>query len=121
MRRESFEQVISRYLVGAVLALGLTLLSYFAVTHHWPGSVFGISLVVMVLAVVQFVVQLVSFLHLSGDMKPRWRSWSLYFTILTLSIVVVGSLWVMINLNYRMGMGPEGMQEYMIQQNKEGF
>jgi len=121
MKTETFEQIVSRYLIGAVLALGLTILSYFAVVHHWSTSVVGLSVIVLGLGIVQLVVQLISFLHLSSDAKPYWRNWTFLFTVLTLSIVVVGSLWIMIHLNYRMGMGPDGMQEYMIDQNKEGF
>jgi hypothetical protein len=36
-------------------------------------------------------------------------------------IIVVGSLWIMKNLDYRMGMSSEAMNEYMKTQNTKGF
>jgi len=36
-------------------------------------------------------------------------------------VIVIGSLWIMQNLDYRMGMSGEAMNEYMKEQNKKGF
>lgn len=121
MKHESYAQAVGRYLIGAVAAVGLTLLAYFSVVMEWFSQETALVLAVMVFATLQLVIQLYTFLHLGGEKKPRLRSASFAFTILMLVVVVAGSLWIMMHLNYRMGMSPEAMEEYMIQQNKEGF
>ena len=121
MKQESYTQAIGRYLIGAVAAVGLTLLAYFSVVMRWFDQDAALVLAIMAFATLQLVIQLYTFLHLGGEKKPRLRSASFAFTLLMLIVVVAGSLWIMIHLNYRMGMSPEAMEEYMIQQNKEGF
>lgn len=108
------------YIVGFVLSVVLTLLAYFAVTQHWlEGS--GLVGLIMGLAAVQFIVQVVFFLHLGGETKPRWRLSAFLFMLLVLVIIVGGSLWIMENLNYNMMMTPEQMDEYMLKQSNKGF
>lgn len=121
MKPESYAQAVGRYLIGAVVATGLTLLAYFSVTESWFDSLTALVCAIMVFAAIQLTVQLYTFLHVGADKKPRLRNMSFAFTALMLVVVVVGSLWIMYHLNYRMGMSPEAMQEYMLQQNKEGF
>lgn len=108
------------YIVGFVLAVGLTILAYLTVTEHWlVGStlVFGL----MGLAVIQFVVQLIFFLHVGQESKPRWNLAVFLFTLLVLMVIVFGSLWIMYNLNYNMNMTSEQMDEFMIKQSDKGF
>ena len=57
---------------------------------------------VMALAVVPIVVHLIYFLHLDGSSAQRWNVMAFLFTLLILAIVVVGSLWVMHNMNANM-------------------
>lgn len=70
-----------------------------------------------ILAFGQFVVQLVYFLHLGTEQKPRWKLLVFWFMIVVVLIVVVGSLWIMYNLNYNMIMPPENMNI----QTQKGF
>jgi cytochrome o ubiquinol oxidase subunit IV len=56
--------------------------------------------VIIVLAVSQLFVQLLFFLHLSRESRPRWNLIVLLFAAMVLLIVVLGSLWIMNNLNY---------------------
>ena len=73
-------------------------------------------------AAAQLYIQSRYFLHLDDDKeKPKWRLASYLFTWFTLLIIVVGSLWVMNNLNYNMMMIPEEMTERMLEQNAKGF
>lgn len=112
--------VVWLYVIGFVLAIGLTILAYLTVTQHWlAGStlVFGL----MGLAVIQFVVQLIFFLHVGQESKPRWNLAVFLFTLLVLMIIVFGSLWIMYNLNYGMNMSSEQMDEFMIKQSDKGF
>lgn len=111
---------IRRYVYGLIAAVSLVYLAYFAVVGEW---FVGASLAawLLILAGVQFVVQLVVFLHVGQESKPRWTMWSIIYTMLMLLIIVVASLWIMANMNYNMHMSPEQMQEFMLEQNKKGF
>ena len=58
--------------------------------------------VVLVCAVVQVLVHLVYFLHLDSKSEGGWNLIAIVFAALIILIVVVGSLWIMWNLNYNM-------------------
>lgn len=111
----------ARYTYAYAMAAGLTFLA-FAIAH---GNLFtGTSLAAVLLAAAaaQLYIQSRYFLHLDDKKEvPRWRLASYVFTWLTLLIVVVGSLWIMYNLNYNMGMSPSDMTNYMLEQNGKGF
>ena len=53
-------------------------------------------------ALVQAIVQLIFFLHLGQEGKPHWETFIFFFMLLILMIIVLGSLWVMNDLNERM-------------------
>lgn len=55
-------------------------------------------------ALIQAVVQLIFFLHLGQEGKPHWETFIFLFMLLILLIIVIGSLWVMNDLNERMMM-----------------
>lgn len=95
------EGSFSSYTIGFVLSIALTLLAYFLVVNHvLVGEWLVIS--VMGLAILQALVQLLFFLHLGAESQPRWGFYTFIFMVVILVIIVVGSLWVMSNLDYRM-------------------
>ena len=57
---------------------------------------------IIVLALAQALVQLLFFLHVGQEAKPRWETRAFCFMVLILLIIVIGSLWVMHDLNDRM-------------------
>ena len=69
------------------------------------------------IALVQLVVQLIFFLHLLNESKPRWNLIFFISTIGIILIVVVGSVWIMNHLNYNMM--PMQMNKYI--QSQDGF
>lgn len=99
------------YVVGFVLSVLTTLLAYFFVVNElWPKET--LVYIVMAIAVVQLIVQVVFFLHIGRG--SRWKLITFIFTILIVAIVVVGSIWIMDNLNYNMmDMTPQEQQQYM--------
>jgi cytochrome o ubiquinol oxidase operon protein cyoD len=102
------------YITGFILSIFLTMVAYMtAVRHLLRGNAF-VALIVG-LALIQFFVQLFFFLHLGRETRPRWKLLVLFFMVLIVLILVLGSLWIMSNLNYRMT--PEQMDQYMINQN----
>lgn len=77
---------------------------------------FVTAIILSVLASVQLVVQLLFFLHLGEESKPRWKLLSLIFALIILGIIVFGSLWIMFDLQSRMMMSTEDMIKYMNRQ-----
>ena len=99
------------YIIGFVLSVITTFLAYsFVVNEMWSSDV--LVYVVLAIAVVQLVVQVVFFLHIGRGSK--WKLITFLFTLLIIAIVVVGSIWIMQNLNYNMmDMSPDEMKQYM--------
>lgn len=107
--------------VGFLLALSLTLLAYAVVVNHWLHGAL-VMITIVVLAVTQLVVQMVFFLHLGRENKPRWNLTAFFFMLIFLFIIIAGSLWIMYNLNYNMiQMTPDQMNTYMTKQSSAGF
>lgn len=110
------------YVIGFVLSLVFTLGAYALVqqhvnTHH---SAFPHQLlipIIMALALAQLTAQLVFFLHLGKESKPRWNLMVFFFAVMVVGIVVIGSLWIMQNLNYHMH--PQETEDYIIKD--EGY
>lgn len=111
---------IKSYTIGFVISIVLTLTAYIVVTNHWFSKQI-IIYSIMGLAAVQLVVQLVFFLHLGRESKPRWNLAAFAFMLAVLLILVIGSLWIMNNLNYNMTMSPQEMNDYMLKQTNKGF
>lgn len=112
---------LAPYVSGFGLSVGLTLAAYLMVTHHalsqWP-----LALALGGLAILQFVVQLFFFLHLGKESGPRERLYALLFMLLVVGIVVMGSIWIMYNLNYRMiPAGSRQVNSYMKSQADGGL
>ncbi len=101
------------YQLGFVLSIGLTIAAFYIVTNHLF-STNGIIASIFGLAVVQLVVQLVFFLHLDKESKPRMNLMAFLFALMVVLIIVGGSLWVMYHMNYTMT--PSEMNNYMVGQ-----
>ncbi len=111
---------ITRYTIGFILSLLLSLAAYYYVvlggSETWFLPILGM------LAITQMVVQLIFFLHLGEEVRPRYRLASFGFMLIILIVVVVGSLWVMVHLNENMmHMSPDEKTNYMMTQHDKGF
>ena len=105
------------YAAGFVLSIICTAVVYWFVDRHIangnPDSSRRLLIAfIMAFAMVQLVVQLVFFLHLGREHKPKWNMYALLFTGLIVTILVAGTLWIMANLNYNMM--PEQQDTYII-------
>jgi cytochrome o ubiquinol oxidase operon protein cyoD len=98
------------YVTGFVASIVLTVTAYLLVVHRLLTRRLLIGAVVA-LALTQFLVQVVFFLHLGRETKPRWKLAVFLFMTMVVLILVFGSLWIMTNLNYRMT--PAQMNTYM--------
>ncbi len=105
------------YIVGFFLSVDCTLVAYALVVahlntgHQWPSDQVLLPIIIF-LALAQFAVQLVYFLHLGHETSPRWKLLVFGFTTLIVAILVFGSLWIMNNLNYHQP--PGGTDSYII-------
>jgi cytochrome o ubiquinol oxidase operon protein cyoD len=88
-------------LIGFGLSLLLTSLSFLLVHFRVLDGRYLIYTVVA-LAVVQAIVQSLCFLHVGQEPKPRWESLIYAFMVLIMLVIVLGSLWIMFDLDYRM-------------------
>jgi cytochrome o ubiquinol oxidase subunit IV len=100
------------YTIGLLLAVGLTATSFWvANTGLLWGP--GVALGLVVLAVAQMGIHLVFFLHITTGPDNTNNVLALAFGILTVLLVVVGSLWIMANLNDNMMPPPELINLHM--------
>jgi len=110
---EAAHGTLTSYTIGFVLSIVFTLAAYFAVVDHLlVGGVLAGA--IAALGVVQLIVQLVFFLHLASESKPRWNLVVFLFMLVVLVILVFGSLWIMYNLNYNMA-SPHDVDTQIIQ------
>lgn len=99
---------VKAYTIGFFGSIFLTALSFLAVMSHKFGHTVLTTLLV-ILAIVQGALQARYFLHVGEEPKPKWESGLFFFMIFALLIIVVGSVWIMFDLNNRVMQGMEGM------------
>lgn len=93
----SFKPLITGWILSIVLTLG----AFFFVQASLLDkqvllfAVFG-------LATLQIAIQLLCFLQLGIEKKPRWNLYLFLFGLLLMLFVVICSIWIMENLDYRM-------------------
>jgi cytochrome o ubiquinol oxidase operon protein cyoD len=89
------------YVSGYLLCVGLSVSAYLLVTSSSLSNSILVA-AILALALVQFIVQLLFFLHLSHESKPRWRLLVFIVMVIIVLIIVIGSIWIMNGLNYNM-------------------
>ena len=89
------------YAVGFGLAAGLTAASFGLVASHWltPASLVA---ALVVLAIAQMIVHLIFFLHITTAPAQKTNILALLLTLLIISLVVIGSVWIMSQLSTHM-------------------
>lgn len=108
---EQAQMRYASYVVGFVLSVLTTLAAFlFVMNGLLPKDT--LVYVVLGIAALQLTVQMVFFLHLGQG--SRWKALTFWFTLLLLLIIVIGTIWIMHNLDYNMmHMTPDQMQQYM--------
>lgn len=107
---------LAGYIAGFVISLAFTLAAYFLAVNHALNKDALVALLAL-FALCQFFTQVILFLHLGQDRKPRYKQVVFYFMIGFVLIVVVGSLWIMSHLNHRMMASPAQEKAYMKSQS----
>lgn len=120
LKAKSNQASVASYSVGFGLSLLLTLIPFTVVYDRLLSGQWLVA-VIITSALAQLIVQLVFFLHLGRESRPRWNLIIFLFMILIVFIIVVGSLWIMQNLDYNMMVSPEETDNYMKQESNRGF
>lgn len=99
--KKEWHGTLKSYAIGFTACFLLTSASFLIVAFKlFSGQT--LIYVLVALALVQALVQLLYFLHLGQEAKPRWETVIFYFMFLILLIIVGGTLWIMQDLNDRM-------------------
>lgn len=85
---------LKSYIIGFVLSIVLTIIPLVAVLNDMFNKTTTI-VIILVTAVLQFLVQLIFFMHIREEDKPRYNLVSLVFAVLLLLTIVIGSIWIM--------------------------
>ncbi len=98
-------KTLHKYILGFVLSIALTLVAFgMLYLYEYTGNIFPsprvAAPILIFLAIGQLLVQLMLFLHMGEEKKPRWNLAALIFALIIVAIVVGGSLWIMTHLNH---------------------
>jgi cytochrome o ubiquinol oxidase operon protein cyoD len=89
------------YNTGFILSIILTVIPFALVMHPVLPRATTL-LIALVFAVVQVVVHLVYFLHMSRSSEDGWNLISFVFTLVILFIIVGLSVWIIWSMHYNM-------------------
>ncbi|WP_037498505.1 cytochrome o ubiquinol oxidase subunit IV [Sphingomonas jaspsi] len=97
------------YTIGLIASVVLTAIPFGLVMGGASGSL-GVVLTIVFAALVQIVVHIRFFLHVTARAQGGWSLITTVFTIVILAIMIAGSVWIMYHLNANMmpGMGTGG-------------
>ncbi|WP_343128097.1 cytochrome o ubiquinol oxidase subunit IV [Buchnera aphidicola (Takecallis taiwana)] len=95
--KNRFKQEIKVYFLGFIYSLILTIIPFFLVLKRFFNPNITL-LIVICCAFIQFFVHLKYFLHLTFNSENYWNIIFLIFTMVIISIIILGSIWIMYNL-----------------------
>ncbi|HWY79438.1 MAG TPA: cytochrome C oxidase subunit IV family protein [Candidatus Sulfotelmatobacter sp.] len=106
---EHHKGLLKSYIIGFILSVILTLCAYIPVAFYVSSkhTIFFheiIIWIIFILAFVQLIVQLLFFLHMGQEAKPRWKLGVFISFFGIILIVVIASIWIMQHLNYNMSL-----------------
>jgi cytochrome o ubiquinol oxidase operon protein cyoD len=105
---------VRNYLIGLVLAAGLTVGSFWVASGTSLIYVPGEPMALAALAIAQMGVHLAFFLHITTGPDNTNNALALAFGVLIVGLVIAGSLWIMYHLNTNM-MVPGDMLDLQMQ------
>lgn len=98
--KKEWHGTLKAYVIGFIASIALTVASFSLVlTKTLSGQ--ELIFAILGLAFVQAIVQVLFFLHVGQEAKPRWETLIFIFMVIMLAIIVIGTLWVMNDLNAR--------------------
>ncbi|MNR31706.1 Cytochrome bo(3) ubiquinol oxidase subunit 4 [compost metagenome] len=85
---------LKSYIIGFALSIILTIIPLVVVMNHMLNRT-GTLVLILLMAVLQFAVQLFFFMHIKDGENARWNIMALLFGIVILITIVAGSIWIM--------------------------
>lgn len=107
---------IKAYVIGFILSLIFTAIPYYLVVNKVTSGNILLA-IILGFAVLQMLVQMLFFVHLGRGPKPLYNVVFLGLTVVTIMVVVGGSIFIMNNLHYNMP--PPDVSKNLIE--KEGI
>lgn len=82
------------YVIGFIFSIVLTIIPLVVVMNDLLDKT-GTTILILAMAVLQFAVQLLFFMHIRDEKKPRYNLISLIFGLVIMLTIVAGSIWIM--------------------------
>ncbi len=82
------------YVIGFLLSIVLTIIPIVLVMNQMMGKT-ALVVTIMLMAILQFIVQLYFFMHIKEGEKPRYHVQTLVLGIVIVFTIVAGSIWIM--------------------------
>ncbi|REK71721.1 cytochrome o ubiquinol oxidase subunit IV [Paenibacillus paeoniae] len=82
------------YVIGFLLSIVLTIIPLVAVMNDMFSKQVT-TVIILIMAILQFAVQLLFFMHIRDEKKPRYNLISLIFGLVIMLTIVAGSIWIM--------------------------
>ncbi len=99
--KKEWHGTLRSYIIGFLASTLLTAVAFLLVMIR-PLSEQILMYAIIGLAIAQAIIQLLFFLHLGQEeAKPRWETIVFCFMAVVLLIIVIGSLWIISDLNNR--------------------
>ena len=99
------------YLIGFVMSVVLTAIPFALVMSGYLDPTLT-AIIVLGMALVQIVVHMVFFLHMTTRAEGGWSFLALMFTLVVVIVTLAGSIWVMYHMNANMmPMSPAAMSQ----------
>lgn len=98
--QKEWHGTVKSYIIGFFGSLILTGISFLLVFER-VASVQALFYILISLALLQATVQLLFFLHVGQEAKPKWETIVFCMAVVVLLIIVAGTLWVMFDLQER--------------------
>ena len=93
----SFKPLVLGFIFSIISTLAVyRIVIHMHLRHDW------LVFTVVGVGCLQVILQLIFFLHLGLESKPRWNLFMFLFTVLLILVIVLGTLWIMYNLNYNL-------------------
>lgn len=100
-RHHGWNKSFKPLFLGLTLSFILTIAAYRIDTkYHLPPTTLMWTLISLAMA--QVIFQCIFYFHLGLEDRPAWSSYSIYFVIAVLVIIIGGSIWIMSQIDYNM-------------------
>jgi cytochrome o ubiquinol oxidase operon protein cyoD len=85
---------IGQYVTGFIISIILTIIPLVLVLKHMMQGT-ALLVTIMIMALLQFLVQLFFFMHVREGERPRYNVMALVLGIIFVFTIVAGSVWIM--------------------------